>query len=187
MPTQSHRPSGPKCSICFHPRHQEIDDDILHSGLSLMQLERKWGMTAMRFRNHKLKHLLPALKMAGMALDKELVPATPRTIGESQSPAVGAPQVIDDLQQLHRKRADFLYQMAEKVLRDAEEAGDSKKVLEAIKIATPLLAEARQYIELKGRATGELKTPGTGTTVSGDKVVVILPRSADPIPGDLLN
>jgi hypothetical protein len=54
-------------------------------------------------------------------------------------------------------RADRLYRSAEKILELAIAAKDPKSAINAIKAAVNVMAEARQYLALRGDLTGELE------------------------------
>jgi hypothetical protein len=54
-------------------------------------------------------------------------------------------------------RAERLYGVAEDILGKALEAEDLKTALNAIRAAADVMAEARQYMELRGELTGELR------------------------------
>ena len=53
-------------------------------------------------------------------------------------------------------RAERLCGVAEDILEEAREAKDRKTALNAIRAAVDVMAEARQYLELRGELTGEL-------------------------------
>jgi hypothetical protein len=54
------------------------------------------------------------------------------------------------------ERAEWLYAFAESILKEAREAKDHKTALNAIRVGVDVMAEARQYLELRGELTGEL-------------------------------
>jgi hypothetical protein len=62
-------------------------------------------------------------------------------------------------------RAERLYKAAEAILARALAAKDLRTALQAIRAAADVMAEGRQYLELRGDLTGEfeLKKPQTAT------------------------
>ena len=49
-----------------------------------------------------------------------------------------------------------LWRRSEDILEEAREAKDRKTALDAIRAAVNIMAEARQYLELRGELIGEL-------------------------------
>ena len=66
-----------------------------------------------------------------------------------------ADSLLDDVR-TEVGRAERLYGVAEDILEEAREAKDRKTALDAIRAAVNIMAEARQYLELRGELTGEL-------------------------------
>jgi hypothetical protein len=77
-------------------------------------------------------------------------------------------------------RADRLYAAAEAILSRALEVKDLRTALGAIAAAARVMAEGRQYLELRGEMTGELTPPSP--TMSGVFNVMVLPKTCDLHP-----
>jgi hypothetical protein len=92
-------------------------------------------------------------------------------------------QALDDVRH-GEDRAERLYNAAEAILRRALAAKDLRTAIQAIRAAADVMAEGRQYLELRGDLTGEfeLKKPQMAT----QKIQVIaLPKliQTRPPPG----
>ena len=90
-----------------------------------------------------------------------------------------ADTLLDDVRSAEG-RAERLYGAAEGILERALEAKDLKTALIAIRAATGVMGEARQYMELRGELSGELGTPGqTQFDLHQQIMVMSLPRCSD--------
>jgi hypothetical protein len=72
-----------------------------------------------------------------------------------------ADSLLDDVR-AGEGRAEWLYAFAESILEEAREAKDHKTALNAIRVWVDVMAEARQYMELRGELTGELPNVAGG-------------------------
>jgi hypothetical protein len=59
-------------------------------------------------------------------------------------------------------RAERLYNAAEAILARALDVKDLRTALQAIRAAADVMAEGRQYLELRGDLTGEFAAPKQG-------------------------
>jgi len=125
------------CRVCGHKKRLEIDRALLE-GQSLRDIARRTGTTASSLQRHKAEHLARDLVKAHEA----------REVARADS-------LLDDVRTAVG-RAERLYGMAEDILDETREAKDRKTALDAIRAAVNIMAEARQYLELRGELTGEL-------------------------------
>jgi hypothetical protein len=125
------------CRVCGHKKRLEIDRALLE-GQSLRDIARRTGTTASSLQRHKAEHLARHLVKAHEA----------REVARADS-------LLDDVR-TGEERAEWLYAFAESILKEAREAKDHKTALNAIRVGVDVMAEARQYLELRGELTGEL-------------------------------
>jgi hypothetical protein len=93
-----------------------------------------------------------------------------------------ADSLLDDIRH-GEDRAERLYGAAEAILHRALAAKDLRTAIQAIRAAADVMAEGRQYLELRGDLTGEFeaKKPQTAT----QKIQVIaLPKLIQTRPPD---
>ena len=131
------------CRVCGHRKRLEIDRALLE-GQSLRDIARRTGTTASSLQRHKAEHLTRSLVKAHEA----------REVARADS-------LLDDVRTAVG-RAERLYGVAEDILDKALEAEDLKTALNAIRAAVDVMAEARQYMELRGELTGELPNVAGG-------------------------
>lgn len=108
-------------SITARADRADIEADML--GMSNVAVAKKYGLSKDAVRRHRA-HLPAALKAV-----------------QEQREQAGAVKAVD--------RVELLYRKAAKLLDDAEQAGDAKLTLAAIK-------ELRPTVELLAKLTGEL-------------------------------
>lgn len=99
--------ADPRCTICHHDQHQEIDA-ALASGNSMASVSRRFEVSPDAVRRHRIKHLSAALKT--VAAERE---------------TAGARTALDRLEALHDR--------AERVLAAAEAEGKASLSLQAIR------------------------------------------------------
>ena len=104
----------------------------------MRDIARRTGTTASSLQWHKAEHLARSLVKALEA----------REVARADS-------LLADVRNAEG-RAERLYGVAEDILEKALEAEDLKTALNAIRAAVDVMAEARQYLELRGELTGEL-------------------------------
>jgi hypothetical protein len=126
------------CRVCGHKKRLEIDRALLE-GKSLRDIARRaTGLSASSLQRHKAEHLARHLVKAHEARE-----------------AARADSLLADVRNAEG-RAQRLYGVAEDILKKALEAQDLKTALNAIRAGVDVMAEARQYMELRGELTGEL-------------------------------
>ena len=148
------------CRVCGHKRRLEIDRALLE-GQSLRDIARRTGTTASSLQRHKAEHLARHLVKAHEA----------REVARADSLLADVRNAED--------RAERLYGAAEGILERALEAEDLKTALNAIRAAVDVMAEARQYLELRGELTGELPHAADST----GNVTLIRVLSVPRMPG----
>jgi len=148
------------CRVCGHKKRLEIDRALLE-GQSLRDIARRTGTTASSLQRHKAEHLARDLVKAHEA----------REVARADS-------LLDDVRTAVG-RAERLYGVAEDILEEAREAKDRKTALDAIRVAVNIMAEARQYLELRGELTGEL--PNLANAVGNVNLLRVL--SVPRMPG----
>src|SRR5215467_10442490 len=149
------------CKVCGHKKRLEIDRALLE-GQSLRVIARRTGTTASSLQRHKAEHLARSLVKAHEA----------REVARADS-------LLDDVRTAEG-RAERLYGVAEDILEEAREAKDRKTALDAIRAAVNIMAEARQYLELRGELTGELPNVANGP---GNVPLVVRVLSVPRMPG----
>jgi hypothetical protein len=76
-------------------------------------------------------------------------------------------------------RAERLYKAAEAILARALDVKDLRTALQAIRAAADVMAEGRQYLELRGDLTGEFAAPKVQVQGPPQRIQVIaLPKLA---------
>ena len=85
------------------------------------------------------------------------LPASPVRAHDSQE-ILRADFLLDDIRH-GEDRAERLYGAAEAILRRALAAKDLRTAIQAIRAAADVMAEGRQYLELRGDLTGEFAAP----------------------------
>jgi hypothetical protein len=86
-----------------------------------------------------------------------------------------ADSLLDDVRKAEG-RAERLLEVAEDILEEAREAKDRKTALDAIRAAVNIMAEARQFMELRGPLTGELSNVAESANVPLVIRVLSVPR-----------
>ena len=126
-----------KCSVCSHAQRPEIDQALVLGQASIRAIARQFGATKDSLARHRA-HIPAALLKAKEAAE-----------------VAQADSLLGDVQTA-RDRGERLYATAEGILERALAAQDLKVALAAIRSAIDVMGEARAYLELKGRITGEL-------------------------------
>lgn len=128
------------CTICRHLNVAEINKTLLDNG-PLRTIADRWSVSKTALIRHK-EHIPAALVRANGA--KEVAKAD---------------ALLDHVKNAEG-RAERLYAAAEQILTRALEDGEQRTALQAIKAAVDVMSEARQYLELRGKITGEIAAPG---------------------------
>lgn len=122
------------CTVCAHSQREQIDAEMVLQ-LNDSAIGREYGLSRDSVRRHRRNHLSPAVKAI----------ATRRQ-------TKGARKAVD--------RIYAYLERAEAVLDSEAEAGNTKRVLEALR-------EARGQVELLAKLTGELdERPQIATVVN---------------------
>ena len=136
-----------KCTICKRPDRERIERALL-AGESYRNIAARFGNTsASALVRHRADHLPAALVRAH---DSEEI--------------LRADSLLEDVRNAEG-RAERLYKAAEAILARALDVKDLRTALQAIRAAADVMAEGRQYLELRGDLTGEFesKRPQTAT------------------------
>jgi hypothetical protein len=119
-----------KCTICNHPNRHDIDLALVEGG-AYRVIAKQFGVSSSSTLRHKNKHLPDSMVRAHKARQ-----------------AANADNLLANVCKLQRR--------AGRILRSAEQSGDHRIALSAIR-------EIRNTIELLAKLAGELQT---GTTVN---------------------
>jgi hypothetical protein len=93
-----------------------------------------------------------------------------------------ADSLLDDVRH-GEDRAERLYNAAEAILRRALAAKDLRTAIQAIRAAADVMAEGRQYLELRGDLTGEFESNKPQTATQKIQVIA-LPQLIQTRPPD---
>jgi hypothetical protein len=146
------------CTICNHQERDAIERALLGAE-PYRHIAARTGTSTGALQRHK-DHLPKQLAKTHEA--QELVRAG---------------SLMADVAMGH-DRSERLYCAAEDILTRAQEAKDLKTALQAIRCAVDVMGEARNYLELKGQITGELR----GDSGSPVTVVIAMPCAQMPAP-----
>jgi hypothetical protein len=131
------------CSICHRPDREKIERALI-AGESYRHIAAQFGLSTSALVRHRQAHLLPGLVKAREFED-----------------IVRADSVLDDIR-TWQDRGECLFEELKDVMDRAQEAGDWKTVLLAIRSYTILMNVNRRYLELRGELSGELRKGGRG-------------------------
>ena len=151
------------CTICKHPDRERIERALL-AGESYRHIAARFGTSSSALVRHKADHLPASLVRAH---DSEEI--------------LRADSLLENVRH-GEDRAERLYNAAEAILGRALAAKDLRTALQAIRAAADVMAEGRQYLELRGDLTGEFAAP----KVQGppQKIQILaLPKLASGEPG----
>jgi hypothetical protein len=145
------------CKVCGHKKRLEIDRALLE-GQSLRDIARRTGTTASSLQRHKADHLARDLVKAHEAWE-----------------VARADSLLDDVRKAEGQ-AERLLEVAEDILDEAREAKELKTAIGAIRAAAGVMAERRQFMELRGALTGELSNVAESANVPMVIRVLSVPR-----------
>ena len=143
------------CTICKHPDRERIERALL-AAESYRNIAR-FGTSPSALVRHRTDHLPAALVRAH---DSEEI--------------LRADSLLEDVRNAEG-RAERLYKAAEAILARALDVKDLRTALQAIRAAADVMAEGRQYLELRGDLTGEFE-PKKSQTASQKIQVIALPK-----------
>ena len=152
------------CTVCNHSEREPIERALL-ARQPYRNISVRFGLSASALVRHRADHLPAALVRA-----------------HNSEEILRADSLLDDVRH-GEDRAERLYRAAEAILGRALAAKDLRTALQAIRAAADVMAEGRQYLELRGDLTGEfeLKKPQKAT----QKIQVIaLPKLIQTRPPD---
>ena len=156
------------CTICPHPRRAEIDQALVTGNAPLRDIARQYRVSKDSLARHR-GHIPKALVKAHQAAE----------IAQADS-------LLGDVQEA-KDRSERLYTSAELILNRALASQDLRTALQAIRSAVDVMGEARAYLELQGKLTGEFARAEKGPPVHA---VIIMPPQVPPgtpiPPGALL-
>jgi hypothetical protein len=147
------------CTICNHQDRDAIERALL-SGDPYRHIAARTGTSTGSLQRHK-DHLPKQLAKTHEA--QELVRAG---------------SLMASVQTAH-DRSERLYCAAEDILTRAQDAKDLRTALQAIRCAVDVMGEARNYLELQGQITGELRNDGDD---GSPKVILTIAMPSGPMP-----
>jgi hypothetical protein len=151
---------GQTCKICRHAQRELVEQAMIERE-SIRSIAARFGFSAAAVQRHRRGHLPVELREAHHATQTSRL----RTL-------LGGLEAGED-------RAEKLYRIAEAILEKSLAARDLTTALRSIKTGVDVLREAREYLRLRGAATGELDPGGGADSATPSKAVVILPRLED--------
>ena len=150
------------CTICSHAQRLEIERAIV-AGTSLRTISGQFGPSKTAVLRHRSN---VAMTIARSTEARELV----RT-----------GTLLDDVRAGER-RAERLYEKAAEILAEALRNKDPRTALQAIRTASAVMGEARDYLELRGELTNELGRDRTPPAVSIQIISPAVGSSPDQMP-----
>src|SRR5215469_6421424 len=128
------------CTICKHPDRERIERALLAGG-AYRSIAAQFATSPSALVRHRADHLPAALMRAHDAQEVRR-----------------ADSLLEDVRNAEG-RAERLYNAAEAILARALDVKDLRTALQAIRAAADVMAEGRQYLELRGDLTGEFAAP----------------------------
>jgi hypothetical protein len=128
------------CTVCNHSERELIERALL-AGEPFRNIAVRYGLSPSALVRHRTDHLPAALVRAH---DSEQI--------------LRADSLLEDVRNAEG-RAERLYKAAEAILARALDVKDLRTALQAIRAAADVMAEGRQYLELRGDLTGEFAAP----------------------------
>jgi len=128
------------CTVCNHSEREPIERALL-ARQPYRNISVRFGLSASALVRHRADHLSAALMRAHDAQEVRR-----------------ADSLLDDVRNAEG-RAERLYKAAEAILARALDVKDLRTALQAIRAAADVMAEGRQYLELRGDLTGEFAAP----------------------------
>ena len=145
------------CTVCKHLQREEIERQLL-GGNSFRIIAKCFGTSAAALQRHGADHL-----------PKELLRA------HDEQGVLRGDRLLDGVR-TGEDRAESLYVAAETILKRALAVKDLKTAIQSIRAAVDVMGEARAYLELRGRLSGELGAPSTQQVSIGKIQVLALPK-----------
>jgi hypothetical protein len=145
------------CTICRHPQRLQIEQALV-SGTTLRQIAGHFGTTKTVVGRHR-SHV------AGVLSERTEARETARRATLLEDVRVG------------EQRVEWLYGRAEQILSAALDEKDRAVSVHAIRAAVGVLAEARNFMELRGALTNEL---GRDKNLGALSIQIVCPSAPDP-------
>ena len=142
------------CTVCKHPDRERIERALL-AGESYRHIAAHSGTSPSALVRHRTDHLPAALIRAH---DSEEI--------------LRADSLLEDVRNAEG-RAERLYKAAEAILARALDVKDLRTALQAIRAAADVMAEGRQYLELRGDLTGEFEPSKSQTATQKIQVIAL--------------
>ena len=142
------------CTICNHLKVAEINTSLIDNG-PLRTIADRWSVSKTSLLRHKT-HLPAALMKSKRAQEEAL-----------------GDKLLDRVQAAEG-RSERLYAAAEQILQRALEEDSPRTALQAIKAAVDVMGEARQYLQLRGELTGELRDERGGPGSNSSRGITIV-------------
>lgn len=144
------------CTICRHPQREAIEEGLI-SGVPYRPLAERYGTSTATLRRHR-PHMEQDIIKVHEAVE------------------VARSERLLDCVRAGEGRAERMYAAAEAIMVRALESQDLRTALQAIRTAGVVMAEARQYIELRGELTRELGKDRTPLTPAFPEARIIITR-----------
>ena len=128
------------CTVCNHSEREPIERALL-AGEPYRNIAVRFHTSASALVRHRADHLPAALVRA-----------------HDSEETLRADSLLQDVRNAEG-RAERLYNAAEAILARALDVKDLRTALQAIRAAASVMAEGRQYLELRGDLTGEFAAP----------------------------
>jgi hypothetical protein len=147
------------CTICRHPDRLRIEQAMI-TGTSLRDVAARFGTAKTIIARHRTHVADSIVRHAEV---RELARA--RTL-------------LDDIR-AGEQRAESLYETAQEILQNALQEKDPRTAIQAIRAASAVMGEARNYLTLRGELTGEMGRDKPPAIVG---IQIICPASAGAMP-----
>ncbi|MGV8123968.1 MAG: hypothetical protein AB2L14_29815 [Candidatus Xenobiia bacterium LiM19] len=130
-----------RCTICDHTKRDEIDQALINNE-TLREIARKYETSDKALFRHKQKHI-PELLSKSQEMKEQKAALITEAVQEKEAQETGqADSLLTQLKELMTR--------TERIFTKADEAGDLRTALQAIK-------ESRGNLELMGKLLGELQ------------------------------
>jgi hypothetical protein len=147
------------CTVCRHPQRLRIEQAIV-AGTSLRDIAAQFGTAKTIIARHRT-HIAGDIARHVEARE-----------------AVRAHTLLDDVV-VGGQRAESRYATAQQILKNALDAGDPRVAIQAVRAASAVMGEARNYLTLRGELTNELSRDRTQASMS---IQIIRPSAGSSEP-----
>ena len=152
--------AGAPCSVCSHPAHRTINNEILAGESTIADLSRTYGLSRQSLMRHRDKHI-PA----------QVAEAVKRDQASGKTPEQHEASLMDQVKDLHKKALGLM--------AAAYNQRDLRTALAGVGAATKLL-------ELQGRLLGQVDsgavTINVHQSVEFKMITVNIVQALEPYP-----